>query len=315
MNAATENPQLRCFRALSVLMWAALPANAVLYAISWHQLPQRLATHFDFANRPNGWMSREGSLIFSLVFATFLAVIASWILFRVKKPDAAAWGLLILFYVVQGTLLWAETATIDYNVRGTPVDAMPVFAVGIIAAVLLAVLALGTRRGMQLPATNVLADERHSSPAFAALMVLPTFALALVIVKAPLGGVKLVLSLAMVLMFGGGAMAWSGFHYRFSPVGLEIRTLGFRLRSIPAHDVETYSIDGWNFFGGYGIRGIGEKRAYVWGNRGVRIKTSEGEVFLGHDEPERIVRDLDLIVNHPSTSLGAGSGHESALGS
>jgi hypothetical protein len=146
-------------------------------------------------------------------------------------------------------------------------------------------------------------------------MVLPTFALALVIVKAPLGGVKLVLSLAMVLMFGGGAMAWSGFHYRFSPVGLEIRTLGFRLRSIPAHDVETYSIDGWNFFGGYGIRGIGEKRAYVWGNRGVRIKTSEGEVFLGHDEPERIVRDLDLIVNHPSTSLGAGSGHESALGS
>ena len=45
----------------------------------------------------------------------------------------------------------------------------------------------------------------------------------------------------------------------------------------------------------YGIRGIGDKRAYVWGNRGVRIKTTEGEVFWGHDDPERIVRDLDAI--------------------
>jgi hypothetical protein len=295
VNAAKENPQLLYFRALSVLMWAALPANAVLYAISWDELPQRLATHFDFANRPNGWMSREGSLIFSLVFATSLAVIASWILFRVKKPDAVAWGLLILFYVIQGTLLWAETATIDYNVRGTPVNAAPVFAVGIIAAALLVVLALGTRRGTQLPATNALADERHSSPAFAALMVLPTFAFALVIVKAPLGGVKLVLSLAMVLMLAGAAMAGSGFHYVFTPAGLEIRTLGFRLRSIPAYEIKTYSVDNWNALGGYGIRGIGEKRAYVWGNRGVRIKTSEGEVFLGHDEPEKIIRDLDLV--------------------
>jgi hypothetical protein len=47
--------------------------------------------------------------------------------------------------------------------------------------------------------------------------------------------------------------------------------------------------------GGYGIRGIGARRAYVWTNQGVRIKTGNGEVFLGHKEPERIVRDLDLI--------------------
>jgi hypothetical protein len=99
----------------------------------------------------------------------------------------------------------------------------------------------------------------------------------------------------MVLMLAGAAMAWSGFHYLFTPAGIEIRTLGFRLRSIPAHDIESYTSDGWNVFGGYGIRGIGEKRAYVWGNRGVRIKTSEGEVFLGHDEPEKIVSDLDLV--------------------
>ena len=51
----------------------------------------------------------------------------------------------------------------------------------------------------------------------------------------------------------------------------------------------------WNPLYGYGIRGLGERRAYVWGNRGVRIKTSDGEVFLGHSNPDRIVHDLDVI--------------------
>ena len=295
MNAAKEKSQLRYFRALSVLMWAALPANAVLYAISWRQLPQRLATHFDFANRPNGWMSREGSLIFSLVFATFMAAIATWILLRVKKPDATAWGLLILFYVVQGTLLWAETATIDYNVRGTPVNAAPVFAVGITAAILLLILALGTRRGAELSSKTVLAEETHSSAAFALVLGLPAIVFVFLIAKIPLPGLKVTLCLGMALLVLGAAMAGSGFHYVFTPAGVEIRTLGFRLRSILAHDIESYSVEGWNALGGYGIRGIGEKRAYVWGNRGVRIKISEGEVFLGHDEPEKIVRDLDLV--------------------
>jgi hypothetical protein len=243
-------------------------------------------------------MSREGSLIFSLAFATFLAVIASWILFRVKKPDAAAWGLMGLFYVVQGTLLWAETATISYNVRGTPVNAMPVLAVGITAAILLVVLALGTRRGAELPAKAVLADETHSSPVFAAVLGLPAIVFAFLIARIPIPGLKLVLGIGMLGMLAGAWMAWTGFHYVFTPAGVEIRTLGFRLRSIPAYEIKTYSVDNWNAFGGYGIRGIGEKRAYVWGNRGVRIKTSEGQVFLGHNEPERIVRDLDLITQN-----------------
>jgi hypothetical protein len=47
--------------------------------------------------------------------------------------------------------------------------------------------------------------------------------------------------------------------------------------------------------GGYGIRGSGERRAYIWGNTGVRLELSDGEVFLGHREPERIVHDLDFI--------------------
>ena len=46
---------------------------------------------------------------------------------------------------------------------------------------------------------------------------------------------------------------------------------------------------------GYGIRGVGNTRAYVWGNSVVHISTNDGEVFLGHSDPARLVRDLDQM--------------------
>ena len=71
--------------------------------------------------------------------------------------------------------------------------------------------------------------------------------------------------------------------------------MGFRLRAIPKQAIVSYSIESWAFARGYGIRGIGSTRAYVWGNKVVHIKTTNGEVFLGHNDPERIVRDLDRV--------------------
>ena len=120
----------------------------------------------------------------------------------------------------------------------------------------------------------------------------------------PILGIRLTLIVSAVILIGASAMAWSGFRYSFSPTGLEIYTLGFRVRSIPAAEIRSYAPDRWNVIGGYGIRGIGDRRAYVWGNRGVRIKTAEGEVFLGHSRPEKIVRDLDLMTrNHEAREL------------
>ncbi len=101
--------------------------------------------------------------------------------------------------------------------------------------------------------------------------------------------------LAGLVALGVGAMAWSGFQYRFLRHGVEIRMLGFRLRSIPKQSIVSYSIEPWAFIRGYGIRGIGSTRAYVWCNKVVHIRTSNGEIFLGHSDPERIVRDLDMV--------------------
>jgi hypothetical protein len=109
-----------------------------------------------------------------------------------------------------------------------------------------------------------------------------------------------------LIALGVGAMAWSGFQYRFLRHGVEIRMLGFRLRSIPKQSIVGYSIEPWAFIRGYGIRGIGSTRAYVWCNQVVHIKTSNGDIFLGHSDPARIVRDLDMVTGVISAPLETG---------
>jgi len=297
----------RYLTAFTALMWLAVPVMAGLYAVSWAELPARLATHFDLNNHPNGWMSREASLTFSLVMGIFIAGVATLILSRVKKADPAAWALLAFFYVIIGTLLWAEDQVIAFNVHREPVNVVPVLFLGMTAAIVVVVIALGTRRGVQLPPSQVVAVEGHGSAMLALLLGAGALAMIAVASAISVAGARVALGFGVVLMLAGAAAAWEGFRYVFSPSGLEIRTLGFRLRSIPSADIKSYAIDRWNMLGGYGIRGVGDKRAYVWGNRGVRIKTFEGEVFLGHDQPEKIVSDLDRITRNHEARASHGS--------
>jgi hypothetical protein len=143
--------------------------------------------------------------------------------------------------------------------------------------------------------SNVLAEETHSGQLVGVLILLaligPMVALHVARARAPLVPLLLVTAVGSFAL----AMAWSGFQYRFRHDGVEIRMLGFTLRTIPRADIVSYTIEPWSLIRGYGIRWIGSTRAYVWCNRVVHIRTQNGDVFLGHDHPERIVRDLDLV--------------------
>jgi hypothetical protein len=291
-----DHSSLRLFRTASALQWLALPLIALQFASSWQQMPSRVATHFDMANHANGWMSREETAIIFLALAAVFAITGTWITSRVTHPDPAAWGLVGLFYVILLTLIWATQSVIAYNVDGTPVNVAPLIFVGMFSSVALVILVLTTRRGAQLQRTRVLAEETHASPAWAAVLGMPSLLFVWIINTVPIAGVRLSLGIAFLMMLGATAMAWSGFHYIFSQEGLEIRTLGFRLRSIAARDIRNYVVDRWNVMGGYGIRGVGNRRAYVWGKNGVRIQTNTGEVFLGHSDPQKVIRDLDMIM-------------------
>lgn len=145
---------------------------------------------------------------------------------------------------------------------------------------------------------TALIEERHGSTAWGLAMFIPALGMLAFSTRVPVEGIRFTLIVSAIILICASAMAWNGFRYSFSPASLDIFTLGFRVRSIRTADIRSYIPARWNALGGYGIRGLGNRRAYVWGNRGVRIKTSDGEVFLGHSEPEKIVRDLDEITNH-----------------
>lgn len=142
---------------------------------------------------------------------------------------------------------------------------------------------------------EIVAEETHSGRLWA-LIILPAFVGPFIAVALrPTGPARFALIPVAFLGLGATAMVMSGFQYRFLLDAVEIRTLGIRLRSIPKQSILSYSIEPWTMTRGYGIRGIGSARAYVWGNKVVHIKTTNGEVFLGHSDPQRIIHDLDQM--------------------
>lgn len=147
---------------------------------------------------------------------------------------------------------------------------------------------------------DLLAEETHSGRAWAFLIALALIGPVVGVMTVPTAPLKFALTLACILVAGALAMAMTGFQYRFLRHGVEVRTLGFRLRSIPKQSILSYSIESWGLPRGYGIRAAGSTRAYVWGNKVVHIKTTNGEIYLGHDDPERIVRDLDQVTGFVS---------------
>ncbi|HLW89653.1 MAG TPA: DUF1648 domain-containing protein [Terriglobales bacterium] len=288
----------RAFQFLTGLAWLFLPLIALRYWQAWNQLPLRMATHFNANGQPNGWMSREVALWFGLGITALLLIVFTVVLvvrYSVKTVDTASWAVLTLFYFVLGFTFYGNNLVLEYNLHGT--SAQPGFIAFLIPVAVLVLLAvvLGVRRGQPLPPGGWLAQETHDSPLFALLFLLPLFYLLWTLATVPTGTASFGLVLMSVVFFVIAIFAWSGFHYYFGPAGVEVRALGYRLRSVPVSQITSYGIEPWNILRGYGIRGIGGTRAYVWCNKVVHIKTPEGEVFLGHNQPERIIRDLDMI--------------------
>jgi hypothetical protein len=283
------------YRTMTALLWLALPLTGLQYWRVWDQLPARMATHFAASGEANGWMSRETSLIFSLGLVGLLLLTFTWVLGRVRKPDVLAWSLLAMLFVVMGVMCSVNAMVLNHNLHGSPVNVVPVLVIVFLAAFVLIGIALGAKRGTGLPEDHALAEEVHAGRLWALGFAFLTAIEIAVMLAIPMRGLRFVLALPVLLLLGVTALAWSGFHYRFTTHGVEISTLGFRLRSIPVQAIKAYTVGGWNPLSGYGIRGLGERRAYVWGNRGVRIELNDGEVFLGHAEPERIMNDLNVI--------------------
>lgn len=144
--------------------------------------------------------------------------------------------------------------------------------------------------------SDVIAVETHNGRIWSLIVVLALVVPAISVAMVPTRPARFALAIVGVVGLLAFAMAWSGFEYRFLRHGVEIRMMGFRLRSIPRSAILSYAIEPWAFIRGYGIRGLGRTRAYVWCNKVVHIHTSNADIYLGHNDPARIVRDLDQMM-------------------
>ncbi|MGC1436492.1 MAG: DUF1648 domain-containing protein [Terriglobales bacterium] len=290
----------KVFQALTWLMWLAMPITAFRFWLAWDRLPLRMATHFNLNGQPNGWMPRETALYFALgvtALAVVVFTVISYVAHKTHAPDLLSWSLLGFFYLIIGFVYAGNSGVVQFNLDGQRVGIDFWTVLVPVAMVALVAIFLGTKRGASLPFAAVIAEESHGSRAWSLLFIallLGQFAAAVVIPTPPVRIASIILCVLFAVI---AVHVWTGFQYFFSSAGVEVRTLGFRLRSIPVEDIRQYAVESWNPLRGYGIRGIGNRRAYVWGDQGVRIETTNGEVFLGHSEPDRIVRDLDSITH------------------
>lgn len=284
---------------LTALMWLALPLTALRYAQVWDRLPERMATHFGANGQPNGWMPRETSLYFGLGLTAFVLIVFTGIAIAILKQKAtlgaSSFALLGFFYFMLGFVFYVNNSILAHNLTGAPVTVAPLMLGVPVAIVLFVVIYMRAQRGMALPAGQVLAEETHAAKGVSLLFLLLAVVESALAISLPRVGVRVAMGLPGFLFLLIAAHAWDGFHYRFTPAGLEISTLGLRLRSIPQSQIAKYRPEKWMALRGYGIRGLGNTRAYVWGNDVVHITTLEGEVFLGTNDPARIVRDLDMM--------------------
>jgi hypothetical protein len=286
----------RVFQFAIVLLWLALPLLVLEYRGAWDRLPAQIATHFDAANQPNGWMSREEALRFGLILMAGAMGVSTGVLITAtrRRVDAFSWLLLAFFAVFIGFLFRVNQALIRYNLGGEPIHperllwVMPVAIVGLLVAYFF------SQRQAALPAGPALAVETHAGGKWSFVILIALIGPVVAVSLAP-GGTKWPLLLFALIGLGTFVMVANGFQYRFLSQGVEIWTLGFRLRSIPRADILGYAIEAWPFIRGRGIRGVGGTRAYVWGNKVVHIRLANGDVYLGHEHPERLVHDLDQV--------------------
>jgi hypothetical protein len=300
----------RIFQLATVLLWLSLPLVALQYQQAWNLLPARVATHFNTAGQANGWMSRDLAVKFAVGFMAFLLTIFTAMLLYIahNRLDAFTWAMLGFCALALGVMVQVNRGIVNYNLHGTSLSLGGSLIAIPIAAILLIAIYVASRRESALASSalpsigdstaDVLVEETHSGR-WVALLILPAVIVpAVTAYSVPVPALRFSMALIGLIGLAAIAAAWSGFQYRFLRHGLEIRTLGFRLRSIPRQQIQSYAPESWNVARGYGIRGIGNSRAYVWGNRVVHIKALNGDIFLGHNDPQRIVGDLDRVMNH-----------------
>lgn len=110
------------YKTLVLLMWLALPINALNYWRAWDQLPSRMAVHFDANWQPNGYTSKDGAARLGLgVMATMLVIFTIAMLLSHAVKPSSSWPVLIVSYFVLGVIWYGNSSIIEFNLKARTV--------------------------------------------------------------------------------------------------------------------------------------------------------------------------------------------------
>ena len=113
-----ESMALRGYKSLLMLMWLMLISTALNYWRAWDRLPSRMAVHFDSNWQPNGFTSKEGSVELGLGIMAVMLVLftVAGLIAHAMKP-AAAWPMLVVFYLVLGLIWYGNYSIVKFNLN------------------------------------------------------------------------------------------------------------------------------------------------------------------------------------------------------
>jgi hypothetical protein len=310
---------------LLLLPWIGLGALALWVWSVWNQLPPRMAVHFNAAGQPNGWQTpvqlATTAVPFLVVLLAIMTCAAAWCgnredeyrLLPVAFADVFCLGLLSVFGAIVYSSLNAGCGIMDHMAGIVP------FMIASVIGMILFSRRVSARQPPQRephwtppggPVSKnpgqLIAEEVHAGKAWAWLLVAVAPAAAGAGFGISLAAHSvipwLLLSLSTLMAVLAVLLAWDGFHYRFTSTGLEVRSLGIRFCWIPLPEIKEYRAEECRpltDFGGWGWRASRGQRAFIWsGHSGVRVRAWNGDVFLGHQDPNRLVRDLDEMMKH-----------------
>lgn len=300
----------KTWRWLVFLPWIFIIPWVIRFLMVWDQLLSPLVVHFDIPGEPNGWMGRGIFLALTVMLLLIEMSIFSWILIRIGDRPAS-WFVLVIFYLFTAGEISLFWQILEYNLHKTPIRWVWVGVVVLIAGFVLVMAILIVVRTMGFPTsfgrsrrissdTKALSEEIHRSKSrfwinlpFCLIAIMVWILCPMVICRAIAVVAGMVAAYFVVLM-------WSGFRYRFTKEGIEIAGLWRSFMFIPIYEIESYGVRTCNplrDFGGWGIRTCGDSKAFIWSGRHVVwIKTRTSEIFLGHEDPEKIISHLDAMM-------------------
>ena len=295
----------RNWRIAMMVPWLGLAAMMFDIWRAYDRLPAVIASHFNFAGYPNGWAPKQQLFSIILPIAFGLLCLLTFLLSRFPQITGLGWLVMVMEYWTIGLLVGLTHATLRVGLGEVPTLQFPVGGWSLIMGLALMVGEFGRIRALRKRAHahqgTLIAEETHGSPVMASLMAALAVA---IIVSASLmhasGPARVAVFLVSLILLGCSIWAFTGFVYRITTAGLEVRMLGMPIRFIAASEIDSYRAEECSpltDFGGWGIRGIGHMRAYIWGgNRCVHVHTLAGdEVYLGVADADRMVRELESM--------------------